>query len=155
MECCRTGCRYYRPIIPTKCTYYPTGAGIRSCNGYLPKSEEDEEVFADLFEGLQMEEDKPLTKTQQEIVEVCEVIKDLLLEKNRKYGDSAINPVRIFSNASPVEQIKVRLDDKLSRLRSGQIDDTEDVVDDLIGYLVLWKVAENLKKEEVHEELFG
>jgi hypothetical protein len=33
------------------------------------------------------------------------------------------------------------MDDKLSRLRNAQADDDEDPVTDLIGYLVLYKVA--------------
>ena len=40
-----------------------------------------------------------MTDTQLLIVEICEEIKELLLEKNRKYGDSAINPIRIFSKS--------------------------------------------------------
>lgn len=76
-----------------------------------------------------------------DIINVCEEIKALLLEKNRKYGDSALNPSRIFSNSSPIEQIKVRIDDKLSRIKSSQFDEDEDVIDDLIGYLVLLKIA--------------
>jgi hypothetical protein len=65
----------------------------------------------------------------------------LLLEKNRKYGDSALNPVRIFSKASVLEQLKVRMDDKLSRLRNAADDEDEDPTTDLIGYLILYKVA--------------
>lgn len=80
-------------------------------------------------------------KTQEQIVAVCDEIKELLLAKNRKYGDSAINPVRIFSKADPLEQINVRLDDKLSRLASRQNDEDEDVELDLIGYLILKRVA--------------
>jgi len=81
------------------------------------------------------------TDTQQRIIEVCDGIRILLLEKNRAYGDSAINPVRIFSSASPTEQILVRMDDKLSRISRGEAMG-EDVVNDLIGYLVLYKVAQ-------------
>lgn len=60
-----------------------------------------------------------------------------------KYGDSAINPNRIFSKASPVEQILVRIDDKLNRIMKGKglIHDDEDVIMDLIGYLVLLKIC--------------
>ena len=82
-----------------------------------------------------------LSETQKLIVQECDKIKEMLLEKNRKYGDSAITPKRIFSKADPVEQINVRIDDKLSRIQSGQIDETEDVELDLIGYLVLKRVA--------------
>jgi len=82
-----------------------------------------------------------IPQSQIDIATICDQIKELLLEKNRKYGDSALNPVRVFSNASPIEQIKVRLDDKLSRLRNQQEDEDEDVLTDLIGYIVLYKVA--------------
>jgi hypothetical protein len=82
-----------------------------------------------------------ISQTQVDIAAACDELKELLLEKNRKYGDSALNPVRIFSKASTLEQLKVRMDDKLSRLRNAQDDDDEDPVTDLIGYLVLYKVA--------------
>jgi len=82
-----------------------------------------------------------IAQAQIDIATVCDEIKELLLEKNRKYGDSALNPVRIFSKSDPLEQIRVRLDDKLSRLRNQQDDEDEDVIADLIGYLVLYQVA--------------
>ena len=78
--------------------------------------------------------------TQREICRDCEDLRLMLLEKNAAYGDSAINPVRVFSRADPVEQIKVRLDDKLSRLVRGD-DAGEDVLLDLIGYLILLRIA--------------
>ena len=68
----------------------------------------------------------------------------MLVSKNKKYGNSALNPKRIFSKADAKEQIKVRIDDKLSRM-SNQ-DDDEDVIMDLMGYLVLLRISE---KEEV------
>lgn len=66
----------------------------------------------------------------------------MLLEKNRKYGDSALKPSRIFSKADAKEQIKVRIDDKLNRIMNQQADDIEDSVVDLIGYLILLKISE-------------
>jgi hypothetical protein len=85
-----------------------------------------------------------MTNTQLVIAEVCDEIKELLLEKNRKYGDSAINPIRILSKSSNTEQILVRIDDKLNRIKNMQSDEDEDVITDLIGYLVLYKVAKKL-----------
>lgn len=82
-----------------------------------------------------------IARTQIDIATVCDEIKELLLEKNRKYGDSALNPVRIFSKADTLEQIEVRMDDKLSRIRTMDPSDTEDAFLDLIGYLVLHRVA--------------
>jgi len=82
------------------------------------------------------------TKSQIKIARVCDTIKDLLLKKNTQYGDSALNPLRIMSEASPVEQILVRIDDKLNRIKQGNIlQDDEDVITDLIGYFVLLKIA--------------
>jgi hypothetical protein len=78
-----------------------------------------------------------------EVQDVLRVLKVMLLEKNRKYGDAALNPKRILSRASAVEQIKVRIDDKLSRLANEQADEDEDVVWDLLGYLVLLRIAQN------------
>jgi len=80
-------------------------------------------------------------QTQADIATVCDEIKELLLSKNRKYGDSALNPVRVFSKSDSLEQIRVRMDDKLSRLRNAQTDEDEDVIADLTGYLVLYQVA--------------
>ena len=81
--------------------------------------------------------------TQEEIAKVCDDLKNLLQEKNEKYGDSALNPVRVFSKASPVEQILVRMDDKISRLQrgAGLREVEEDAIVDLLGYLVLLKIA--------------
>lgn len=70
----------------------------------------------------------------------CDQIRNMLLGKNQAYGNSALDPVRVFSKASPVEQILVRLDDKLSRISRGE-DLGEDTIQDLIGYLILLRVA--------------
>ena len=84
-----------------------------------------------------------MTGTQIEIACVCDDIKELLLYKNQQYGDSALNPSRIFSKASAVEQLLVRIDDKLNRIMKGAglLATDEDVVNDLIGYLVLLKIS--------------
>tara|TARA_R100000152_G_C6760821_1_gene184888 strand:+ start:173 stop:811 length:639 start_codon:yes stop_codon:yes gene_type:complete len=73
------------------------------------------------------------------IVSMIEEIKEFLLSKNTQYGDSALNPIRVFSKADKSEQLKVRIDDKLNRLMQGNasLESDEDVVKDLIGYLIL------------------
>ena len=88
-----------------------------------------------------------MTETQEAIKTICEDVKELLLYKNQKYGDSALNPCRIFSKASEVEQLLVRIDDKLNRIQKGAglLAEDEDVVMDLIGYLILLKIG--LKRE--------
>ena len=71
----------------------------------------------------------------------CMGIAQMLIEKNISYGDSALDPVRIFSKANSIEQLHVRIDDKLSRLMKGTEMAGDNDIDDLIGYLILLKVA--------------
>lgn len=65
----------------------------------------------------------------------------MLLAKNAAYGDSALSPLRVFSSADTAEQLRVRIDDKLSRLARGSEFAGDDTVLDLIGYLILLRVA--------------
>jgi len=69
-----------------------------------------------------------------------DAIGTMLIAKNAVYGNSALAPVRVFSRASTEEQLLVRIDDKLSRLARGAAAG-EDVVRDLVGYLVLLLIA--------------
>mgnify|MGYP003109391539 FL=1 len=81
-------------------------------------------------------------KTQNAIKWMCNDIRDLLIEKNKAYGNSAIDPENIFSKLDNAQAICARIDDKLARIKNRGLDDkTEDTLDDLIGYLVLLKVA--------------
>jgi hypothetical protein len=89
------------------------------------------------------------TSTQHTIADVCDNIKDMLIEKNKSYGDSALDPIRIFSKASSDEQIKIRIDDKLSRISRGSEFYGDNDLDDLIGYLILLKVSKVYNKEEL------
>jgi hypothetical protein len=76
------------------------------------------------------------------ILDECETLGELLLEKDAKYGNSVFAPVHIFAKADPCEQIAGRIDDKLARVArgNGALED-EDVTADLIGYLVLYRIA--------------
>lgn len=76
----------------------------------------------------------------KEIRRVCDEVCEMLLAKNAAYGNSALQPLRIFSKAPASAQIRDRIDDKLSRILNG--DTTEDVLLDLIGYLVLLRISE-------------
>jgi hypothetical protein len=87
-----------------------------------------------------------------EVYQVLSEITEMLIAKNQKYGNSAIEPLGIFSDLSPEEGLKVRIDDKLKRIKNGSLDkDDEDVINDLIGYLVLLKILH--KKDHLNEAL--
>jgi hypothetical protein len=87
--------------------------------------------------------------TQDTIANICDNIKSMLIEKNKSYGDSALDPIRVFSKASSDEQIKIRIDDKLSRISRGSEFYGDNDLDDLIGYLILLKVSKVYKKGDV------
>lgn len=77
------------------------------------------------------------------ILDQCLEIAEMLIKKNISYGNSALNPVRIFSKADPKEQLMVRLDDKLSRIKNYESFPGDNDIDDMTGYLVLYKIASN------------
>jgi hypothetical protein len=79
-----------------------------------------------------------------QVTVVLEEIRDLLIAKNQKYGNSALEPLGVFSQLSAKEGLLVRIDDKLKRIKNGSLQkDDEDVINDLIGYLVLLKIIGN------------
>lgn len=79
------------------------------------------------------------------ILRECASLAEMLIEKNIAYGDSALNPVRVFSRGMDASaQILVRIDDKLSRIARIKCLGSaagEDAVLDLLGYLVLYRIA--------------
>ena len=99
-----------------------------------------------MFEYKEKEKDMglPINKTQEVISVVCDEIKNFLIGKNKAYGNSALEPLRILSKSDTEEQLNVRIDDKLSRLMRGTSYDGDNDIDDLIGYLILFKVSKVL-----------
>ena len=80
----------------------------------------------------------PKTPTEDRIRQVCSQLADFLCEKNRAYGDSALNPCRIFAKDVAADaQLRVRIDDKLNRLMKGSSYPGDNDTLDLAGYLVL------------------
>ncbi len=74
----------------------------------------------------------------------CDQIKRLLLEKNIAYGNSALSPIAIFAKAGAAEGIANRIDDKLNRIKNSQSYPGDNDLDDLIGYLILYKISNTL-----------
>mgnify|MGYP003325397889 CR=1 FL=1 len=73
--------------------------------------------------------------------EVLSEVREIIVAKNEAYGDSVLTPVRCFAKQMTVSDgISVRLDDKISRLMRGQ-DAGEDPKLDLIGYLLIDRIA--------------
>jgi hypothetical protein len=83
-----------------------------------------------------------LTGVQKLIYNECMNVADLLIKKNKAYGNSFAEPINIFSKCSPEEQLNTRIDDKLNRIAKGSDKEAvpEDTELDLIGYLILKRV---------------
>lgn len=96
----------------------------------------------------------PTINFQDQVYQVLSEITEMLIAKNQKYGNSAIEPLGIFSDLSPEEGLKVRIDDKLKRIKNGSLDkDDEDVINDLIGYLVILKILHKDEKKKQKERI--
>ena len=90
------------------------------------------------------------TPTQQKIKDVLEGMKNLLLYKNRKYGDSAINPKKIFYKGDSTNSILIRLDDKLGRVMSNTEEKPRvNDVADIIGYCTLLLISMGVTSEDL------
>lgn len=75
--------------------------------------------------------------------------KRFLIEKNKRYGNSALKPIQIFSKDGAETQICNRIDDKLSRIKSVRELKKNDVCD-LFGYLALLMIK---KKWNTFDEM--
>jgi hypothetical protein len=79
--------------------------------------------------------------TQDRIRSKCGEIAGMLAKKNEAYGDSALSPLRVFGTGEASDMIRVRIDDKLSRIRNHPGAFGEDSILDLTGYLILLMLA--------------
>lgn len=93
-----------------------------------------------------------IENTQQKISEITEAIRDLLLYKNQKYGDSALKPKQIFYKGEARDSIMIRLDDKLGRIMANT-DTTPRINDvaDIIGYCTLLLVSMGATVEDIQK----
>jgi hypothetical protein len=131
---------------------------LKGRNGWTPTTTWQDEVIEDKDdkwsggninpkmllskEELMASKKKISLKFDWHLDKVANKIINLLKEKNAAYGNTALNPPNIFSKLDSSEAICARLDDKLSRIKNkGVNDNTEDTVDDLIGYLLLLKMS--------------
>lgn len=91
-----------------------------------------------------------LPPTQQKIHEIMGAMKDLLLYKNQKYGDSAINPEKIFYKGDSTSSILIRLNDKIGRVKANP-DDKPRINDvcDIIGYCTLLLISMGVTAEDI------
>lgn len=76
----------------------------------------------------------------EKIIDVLQSLSDLLQEKNRRYGNSALEPLGIFNKGNSTDGILIRIDDKLQRIKNSSELRKNDVAD-IMGYLTLLCVS--------------
>ena len=95
---------------------------------------EDEKWISAMSELIKLSKDAP---AGPEILLECIRIANMLLEKNIAYGNSALSPIQIFTKIPPGDQLDVRIDDKLNRIKNGSSYTGDNDLLDLVGYIVL------------------
>jgi hypothetical protein len=78
---------------------------------------------------------------EKKLTYIYKQLSDFLVEKNLKYGNSAQEPLKVFSKTDAVSGILSRIDDKLSRIKNSSTLRKNDLID-LMGYLSLLAVTE-------------
>lgn len=110
-------------ILPWKCL----GGGWMSENHDIERIDRIiEHVLAELCE-------EDCTPIESDIVRVGVEMINLLLYKNREYGNSALSPRRCASKLSANETINIYIDAKLQRIENAEYERMNDWVD-LMGY---------------------
>ena len=130
-------CRF--PRICEDCRFYRGGV----CDLEEVKAIDFIKAYAE-FETVDddksIDNDTKMPESQEKIVRILEAIKQLLIVKNSRYGNSILDPMRVFCKKDKEESdIPARLDDKLSRIKNSDKIRINDVTD-LIGYLVLFLI---------------
>lgn len=138
----------------------PEGSGDYSCELVSGNSEEATRNRANSFEesvkafagasGVSLSDlddiatlgDKlGISSFEQSVRRITDQTANILIEKNLAYGNSALDPIQVFSNVDRMEQLFVRLDDKLSRVKRGHEYPGDDTIRDIIGYCTLILIA--------------
>lgn len=83
--------------------------------------------------------------SKKEIDELSNNFRDFLLEKNKRYGDSALNPKQVFFKDSASNGVCIRLDDKISRIENSTELRKNDICD-LFGYTALLMISKGWTK---------
>lgn len=118
----------------------PEGSGDYSCE-LVSVRESHEDIEKTEPPLAPWEKELLSTPFDQSVYRITDQIARLLIAKNKAYGDSALNPIRVFSKSDRIEQLNVRIDDKISRIQRGTDFEDEDTERDLIGYLILKLIA--------------
>ena len=89
---------------------------------------------------------------QDKIRKKCDQIRDLLIEKNKSYGNSVFDRGVLFE-VDPMYAIQARINDKLNRIKSKETYMSDNDLMDLTGYLILLQVYKDHKEKRASDIL--
>ena len=105
----------------------------------------------DVLADLLPKSDLVLTTFPEHLRMFLSEFSDLLNVKNKAYGNSALEPINVFSKASSADVILQQIDHKLSRLKTSDTPSKNDVID-LMGYLTLYCLDQSwLDLQDLHK----
>ena len=87
-------------------------------------------------------------KFEANLHEVLDSLFEFLSAKNKNYGNSALEPIGLFSKGDAEDGILRRMDDKLNRIKNSDVLRKNDIVD-LMGYLAILCI--NKKRTKFNE----
>ena len=146
------GCGNKKPTITMstpKNTEFNTPYYVESISNVESISTKYNEHYLDTNRNGKDDLQNTKVKEPNEIVEFHNKLDDILLNvgnllksKNEAYGNTSLNPPKIFSKLDSSEALCARIDDKIMRIKNrGLVSATEDTLTDLIGYLLLLKMS--------------
>jgi len=91
------------------------------------------------------------SNTKKAIKQVSDSITNLLLYKNKKYGNSAIEPLHIFDKGTS-STCFINIDNKLARIKNSPYPRVNDE-SDVIGYLMLDLAKRYMDGENIIEQI--
>lgn len=93
-----------------------------------------------------------ISEYEYQLKKELDEIESMLKYKNKKYGNSIFTDGILFQ-IDPEVGIKARINDKLARWKNQNSDEDEDVLRDLIGYLIQLRIYKKHIKEKDIKQL--
>jgi hypothetical protein len=80
---------------------------------------------------------KYTSEAQKKIFDTCMALAEFLVEKNKRYGNSALDPIRVFSKLDSEQGMLIRIDDKITRIYNNCDSPRKNDFVDMLGYIIL------------------
>lgn len=130
-----------------------------SLNDYLPEEyflQEKELLLHSLgvteIKKCKYDENKePSSETVSKIWDIFDGMKRLINWKNKNYGDSIMNPRKMFFKGETADRIRIHLEEKTNRIINHEGKERADDLSDLIGYAAFLMIANGYTSKDIEK----